>query len=374
MRISFLRKLADSGQAVLCTIHQPSAILFQEFDRLLFLRKGGKTVYFGNIGKNSRTLLDYFEGNGARECGKEENPAEYMLEIVGDDKSDWVGTWNNSKEAAGVQQEIDNIHKEREGATSDENDETAQAEFAMPLTQQIVEVTWRVFQQYWRMPSYLMAKFALSTASGLFIGFSFYQADATLQGMQNILYSLFMLTTIFSTLVQQIQPLFVTQRSLYEVRERPSKAYSWKAFLIANIVVEVPYQIIAGLLAYATFYYPVVGIQSGERQGLVLLLCVVLFVYASTFAHMCIVAMPDAQTAGAIVTFLFFMSLIFNGVMQPVSSLVPIYMKQTDFQPAVRFTWLLDFHVPRFALHVLGWRHGCCYVARETSHLLCYRT
>lgn len=41
--VAFLRKLADSGQAVLATIHQPSAILFQEFDRLLFLAKGGKT-------------------------------------------------------------------------------------------------------------------------------------------------------------------------------------------------------------------------------------------------------------------------------------------------------------------------------------------
>lgn len=71
---AFLRKLANAGQAVLCTIHQPSAILFQEFDRLLFLAKGGKTVYFGEIGKNSRTLLDYFESNGARKCDDEENP------------------------------------------------------------------------------------------------------------------------------------------------------------------------------------------------------------------------------------------------------------------------------------------------------------
>ncbi|EGP83324.1 ABC transporter [Zymoseptoria tritici IPO323] len=322
---AFLRKLADAGQAVLCTIHQPSAILFQEFDRLLFLRKGGHTVYFGDIGKNSRTLLDYFESNGARDCGEEENPAEYMLEIVGDDSSDWVGTWNDSKEAGEVQQEIERIHKERSSAaknsTDDNDDPYAHAEFAMPFGAQLKMVTHRVFQQYWRMPSYLFAKMALSIAAGLFIGFSFYSADATLQGMQNVIYSLFMLTTIFSTLVQQIQPLFVTQRSLYEVRERPSKAYSWKAFLIANMVVEIPYQIIAGILVYATFYYPVVGIQSSERQVLVMLLCIVLFVYASTFAHMCIAAMPDAQTAGAIVTFLFFMALIFNGVMQPPSAL-----------------------------------------------------
>jgi ABC-type multidrug transport system ATPase subunit len=77
--IAFLRKLADNGQAVLATIHQPSAILFQEFDRLLFLAKGGKTVYFGDVGKNSRTLLDYFESNGAEKCGENENPAEVSL-------------------------------------------------------------------------------------------------------------------------------------------------------------------------------------------------------------------------------------------------------------------------------------------------------
>ena len=121
--------------------------------------------------------------------------------------------------------------------------------------------------------------------------------------------------------VQQIMPLFVTQRSLYEVRERPSKSYSWKAFLAANIVVEIPYQIVAGLLVYCTFYYPIVGVQSSERQGLVLLLCVVFLIYASTFAHMCIAALPDSETAGAIVTLLFSMSLIFNGVMQPPNAL-----------------------------------------------------
>src|ERR1700761_5487340 len=79
--VAFLRKLADQGQAVLCTIHQPSAILFQEFDRLLFLAKGGKTVYFGDIGENSKVLTSYFERNGSRMFGVDENPAEVMLEV-----------------------------------------------------------------------------------------------------------------------------------------------------------------------------------------------------------------------------------------------------------------------------------------------------
>ena len=55
-------------------IHQPSAELFQVFDRLLLLRKGGETVYFGDLGHRSMTLLNYFERNGSRTCGPEENP------------------------------------------------------------------------------------------------------------------------------------------------------------------------------------------------------------------------------------------------------------------------------------------------------------
>lgn len=70
---AFLRKLADHGQAVLSTIHQPSAILFQQFDRLLFLANGGKTVYFGDVGHDSKTLLEYFESHGARKCDSAEN-------------------------------------------------------------------------------------------------------------------------------------------------------------------------------------------------------------------------------------------------------------------------------------------------------------
>jgi ATP-binding cassette subfamily G (WHITE) protein 2 (SNQ2) len=42
--VRFLRKLADSGQAILCTIHQPSSLLFESFDRLLLLQTGGETV------------------------------------------------------------------------------------------------------------------------------------------------------------------------------------------------------------------------------------------------------------------------------------------------------------------------------------------
>lgn len=119
----------------------------------------------------------------------------------------------------------------------------------------------------------------------------------------------------------QIQPHFLTQRALYEVRERPSKAYSWKAFMIANVLVEIPYQIITAILIFACFYYPVIGIQSSDRQGLVLLFCIQLLLYASSFAQMTIAAFPDAVTASSIVTLLVLMSLTFCGVLQTPDAL-----------------------------------------------------
>lgn len=72
--MSFLRNLADNGLSILCTIYQPSAELFQVFDRLLLLRKGGQTVHSGDIGPNSSTLINYFERNGGVHCGPGENP------------------------------------------------------------------------------------------------------------------------------------------------------------------------------------------------------------------------------------------------------------------------------------------------------------
>ncbi|KAK2027777.1 ABC-2 type transporter [Colletotrichum zoysiae] len=287
---AFLRKLADSGQAVLCTVHQPSAILFQQFDRLLFLARGGKTVYFDDIGEDSRALLDNFESHGARRCDDEENPADYMLEI-------------SSNERHGVESEIERIHLEKKHEeVTDSEDAGAHSEFAMPFTSQLMELFLGIF-------------------AGLFIGFSFWRASGTQAGMQNVIFGVSMVITIFNTIVQQTQSVFITQRVLYEVHERPSKAYSWKAFMLASIMVEIPYQIITGILIWACFYYPIIGIQSSVRQVLVLLYLIQLFIYASSFAHMTIAALPDAQTASGLVTLLVLMTLSFCGVLQSPSAL-----------------------------------------------------
>ncbi|KAJ6177436.1 hypothetical protein N7485_004350 [Penicillium canescens] len=306
---AFLRKLADSGQAVLSTIHQPSAVLFQQFDRLLFLGKGGKTVYFGNLGEQPQTLLDYFERNGARKCDASENPAEYMSEIIGAGAAghsvlDWPVVWKDSPEAREVEAEFQRIHASGAAANTHSNESfgtgyNEQSEFAMPYLDQIWCVTHRVFRQYWREPSYIGAKFMLGIVSALFIAFSYFKPGSSIQGIQNHLFSSFMLTSIFSTLVQQIMPKFVTRRSLYKVGERPWETYSWVAFIVSNILVEIPYQVLLGLLVWASYYYPIYGAnQSSQVQGMMLLFVIQFFVFTSTFAELVISALPDAETGG----------------------------------------------------------------------------
>ena len=63
--------------------------------------------------------------------------------------------------------------------------------------------------------------------------------ENTERGLQNQMFGVYIFLFIFSQMVQQIMPVFVSQRTMYEARERPAKAYSWIAFFAANVVVEM---------------------------------------------------------------------------------------------------------------------------------------
>lgn len=134
------------------------------------------------------------------------------------------------------------------------------------------------------------------------------------------MFSVFMLLTMFGNITQQIMPLFVEQRSLYEARERPSKAYSWQAFLGAQILVEMPWQTLMAALAFFTWYYPIGfyrnAIPTGavtERGGLMFLLVWAFYLYSSTFAHMMVAAVASADIGSQYGNLLFTFALIFCG-------------------------------------------------------------
>ena len=156
--VRFLKKLAAAGQAILCTIHQPNASLFENFDRLLLLRRGGRTVYFGEIGQDAAVLREYFRKHGA-ECPPDTNPAEFMLEAIGAGSAprigekDWADIWDESPEFATVKEEIKAIKNERLAATEGDGG-VKHTEYATPLMYQLIEVSKRMNMTFWRSPNY----------------------------------------------------------------------------------------------------------------------------------------------------------------------------------------------------------------------------
>ena len=321
-----MEKLTKSGQAILCTIHQPSAMLFQRFDRLLLLAKGGKTVYFGDVGKNSAVLTDYFTRNGAAPLKPGANPAEYMLEVIGAAPGattdiDWPSVWRASPEYTAVQEELSRLSSTKvQKSTPEEASEPAHAEFAAPFSTQLVQVTTRVFQQYWRNPSYIYSKATLSFGAALFIGLSFLNASNTQRGLQNQMFGVFIFLTIFSQMVEQIMPVFVSQRTLYEARERPAKTYAWQAFLLANMVVELFWNSAMAAICFICWYYPIGLYRNAEytnavheRGATMFALVWAFFMFMSTFANMLIAGIADAEVAGGILNLLMILMFSFNG-------------------------------------------------------------
>ena len=56
-----VRNTVDTGRTVVCTIHQPSIDIFESFDELLLMKRGGQAIYSGQLGQNSCKVVEYFE-------------------------------------------------------------------------------------------------------------------------------------------------------------------------------------------------------------------------------------------------------------------------------------------------------------------------
>ncbi|RMZ87573.1 hypothetical protein DV736_g5212, partial [Chaetothyriales sp. CBS 134916] len=319
--LRFLKKLAAAGQAVLVTIHQPSAQLFSQFDTLLLLAKGGKTVYFGDIGKNAATIKDYFARNGAP-CPNHFNPAEHMIDVVSGSLSqgkDWNRVWLESAEHAKVQEELDQIISDAQAKPLGYADDGH--EFATPLREQIKLVTDRMNLSLSRNTDYINNKFALHVFSALFNGFTFWQVGHSIGDLQLILFTVFNFIFVAPGVMAQLQPLFISRRDIFEVREKKSKMYNWVAFTTALVVSEIPYLLLCGLVYFVCWYWTVGFPNDSNKAGAVLFVMLMYeFVYTGIGQFVAAYA-PNAVFASLINPLLLGTLISFCGVLMPYAQI-----------------------------------------------------
>ncbi|WKT48125.1 hypothetical protein QSH57_013030 [Fusarium oxysporum f. sp. vasinfectum] len=329
--VRFLRKLADAGQAVLCTIHQPSAVLFENFDELLLLKSGGRVVYHGPLGHDSENLINYFESNGGPKCPPHANPAEYMLDAIGAgnpdyDGQDWGDVWAESSERQKRSQEIEEMIERRRNVEPSKSLKDDR-EYAMPLSTQTYAVVRRSFVSFWRSPDYIFGNFMLHIATGLFNCFTFYKIGFASIDYQNRL----------PPLIQQLQPVFLKSRQIFQWRENNAKIYSWVAWTTAVVVVEIPYRIVAGGIYFNCWWWGVFGWRaSAFTSGFAFLLVLLFELYYVSFGQAIAAFAPNELLASLLVPIFFLFVVSFCGVVVPPQGL-PTFWREWMY-------WLTPFH------------------------------
>lgn len=318
--VRFLRKLAAAGQAILCTIHQPNSALFENFDRLLLLQRGGQCVYFGDIGKDAHRLLDYFRRHGA-DCPPNANPAEWMLDAIGAGstprlgKRDWGDVWNDSEEFAQVKQEIVRI-KETRIAEVGSAEPVVQKEYATPLWHQIKLVNKRMTLSFWRTPNYGFTRLFNHVIIALLTGLMYLQLDDSRSSLQYRVFIIFQVTVLPALILAQVEPKYAIARMI-SYREQMAKAYKTFPFALSMVVAEMPYNVLCAVGFFLPLYY-IPGLNSASsRAGYQFFIVLITEVFSVTLAQAIAALTPTPFISSLCNPFVIIVFALFCGVTIP---------------------------------------------------------
>lgn len=248
--VRFLQGVAASGVPIICTIHQPSAVIFDMFDHVLLLAPGGRTVYFGETGDNSGTVVDYFARGGAA-MESTANPAEFILDTVADPAMAdlWSRRWNESVENDKVLRQVEAI-----------NAQPAEAELephSLPFLTQFSLLTRRHSTSVWRDGFYSFSRLAKTVFMALFISFSFFRPEHTIQGIQNRILVMLILQWIVPATAADLQGVWYAKWALFTARERSGVGYSPLALCAAMVAVELPLALAMYTVAFLCSWFTV---------------------------------------------------------------------------------------------------------------------
>ncbi|KAI8876069.1 hypothetical protein K501DRAFT_201265, partial [Backusella circina FSU 941] len=333
--VRFIRKLADAGWPVLCTIHQPSATLFEHFDHLLLLVRGGRTAYYGEIGKDASTMINYFETNGGPKCSPNANPAEYILECVGagtagKSTQNWADVWAGSPEADALERELEEIHTGVDHAVR-----RKAAAYSLSFWQQLNLVYRRMNASWWRSPTYNMGRLFNVCFIALISGFSFWSLGNSPADMQNRMFSVFTTLLMSNSLIILAQPRFMQERTWFR-REYASRYYGWGPFALSCVLVEIPYLIIIGTIFLLCFYWTAGLPNEPTRVGFFYIHFIMFLCYSVSFGFVIAAFSATPPMAAVINPFFTSILILFAGIVQPPSAM-PVFWSSWMY-------WLDPYH------------------------------
>ncbi|KAF1787068.1 P-loop containing nucleoside triphosphate hydrolase [Phytophthora cactorum] len=270
-----VRKIADSGRTIVCTIHQPSTEVFNLFDSLLLLRRGGRMSTINlvqpHVDADVWAPLDFAE--------------RFLV-------SDQKVLMEEDLDQDGVLHPSSHL-PELKFDTKRASDPRVQFQL----------LCLRFFRMYWRTPTYNLTRLFISVLLGCVFGVIYQGTDYSTYTGANSGIGLIFVSTIFLGLISfnSVMPVAADERTAF-YRERASETYNALWYFVAGTLVEIPYIFFSSLL-FCIIFYPSVG-----------------FTGYITFFYYCVAV---ASTLGALFSGIF---MLFAGFNPPTGSIPTGYM------------------------------------------------
>ncbi|EFN53324.1 hypothetical protein CHLNCDRAFT_58610 [Chlorella variabilis] len=353
-----VRRITSTGRCVVCTIHQPSWDVFKAFDELLLLKRGGSTIFAGELGTGASNLVSYLQQfKAVTPITAGYNPATWMLEVTSaqvEAESDlnFADCYAMSKLAEANDRAVASLQRSNNGLKldvktgklslwrlfptftftftlreprEDETDLRLQDLAAASVLVQTRELLLRDFRQYNRLLNYVGTRMGITLIIAVFFGTVLAgQGDNayTYNGILNIMgmqYSSVMFIGILNAMM--VQSIISVRRTVF-YRERAGGTYQVLPFSAAEFLVEVPYLAVQAVL-YSCVLYWLVGFQAeaGKFFWFLLILFLTLLVWTFFGIHNVQIT-PSLAIANAFTSFMYGVWDLFCGFYKP-QSLIP---------------------------------------------------
>ncbi|KAI4322384.1 hypothetical protein L6164_022086 [Bauhinia variegata] len=326
-----VRNTVDTGRTVVCTIHQPSIDIFEAFDELLLLKRGGRVIYAGPLGHHSHKLIEYFEAiPGVPKIKEGNNPATWMLEVSTSAVEaqlniDFADVYANSELYRRNQQLIEELSTPPPGS----EDLHFPTKYYQNFITQCLACFWKQHWSYWRNSQFNAVRFFTTISIGISFGVIFWSTGEKLDKQQDLI-NLFGATYaailfLGANNCSAVQPVVSIERTVF-YRERAAGMYSEMPYALAQLAIEMIYVAIQTII-YTLLLYSMIGYNWDAGKFFYFYYFVFMcFTYFSLYG-MTVIALTLGQQIAAILM-AFFMNFwnLFSGFLIP-RPLIPVWWR-----------------------------------------------